>query len=1676
MISQYPTTTTRQGNPSQRGSQLPLVVGRRAAAVPSAIAFLLFAFGSVHAQHLLTPVADTYIQRNAATTNNGAATTINAKRESATGSGGFDRVGFLRFAAPAVLGTADDVRLYLTLTAGAGVGTTRFAFDLYGLNDGHADEGFAESLTFSTATSASTTASGSFNTAGTTYLGTFTSPNVAAPQVVTLGGLAIRDFIRANANAHLSFVIVRKTNETATVCSFASKEHATVDARPLLAIQAKIVPAAITASSVLDATSTNQASNATDGDLATRWTSLTDTSTRLSWVQLDFGSPQTVNRLDFITYEHRRRYKIESSNDGTTWSLVTGNFPSGYGSGVVNAALDVTTRYFAPRTARYFRLTSDPRVSNYSMSLWEIAAYNDTAMQSLMQARHATDSAAVAALANGTTDEQLKRVVLEVALERAQFAINVYDLTYADRMLDDVEARLSTAATTMTTTITGLPNISVQRPLNFTTTATNPYLKRLMDGATLDIATVDDVWEKNTLDVNWLGDFNLARSQGQEMESYLWVFAHPNSTLRHQPEVLRRVLRRTLNFIDAINVHTDSLAVGQLNSLYDDFAIGPASMALRQMPMVYPNLMPPNLAADWDTAITKAGNAEWAAYGTRVADWINTDVAIATTMENLGGRMKEIATATSNTSMNTQADSMLAKGRYFIDDVLASNRVFPDGAVGYIDSQNEAGGYQSTVENYVRRYYERTGRAQALTILQGMEWYGPINGRMFDWWTSPSWKWAWNAISGSGQTGESTNPLNPFVRAEMDTAINAAASASNWIGHQAGAVWYQGTVTPQSRGDYTVFDRNIVGPRAWYGRWNYTATLRAIADTDSGHSTIMGCQTMDPDPNFRVNASVFGVFPRIRTSSLPSRDSVDGSFAEDRHAWLTSKLEGDSTVNRDFSALGVSHKIHRYASSTKGTEFNWTARQVWLGLPDRIIGLVDLGPNVTTSAWEQQCAIRLGYGGTAYSSTKTIANLGGNTWSYGDLLVKLHNHSFAEVTEDVYTFRTVPFTEITLRDQIGGATDSTSNSYTTASVRGMLTEIRPNYAVGDVTATQLTLAGGLIGFEVDHPTTGRIYRVVYNPGTASANYTPSIAWTGPVRVHASGQRHRPDWVPAATGPLPSTYLISPSTVLTIPAKAHVVIERSSSLVKADNTNTLNKTESWTSSPLTDGALGIWDATVTADNTTTIGSGLNLAGIQVTNPGGNVAINPGTSGLLALGSAGIDLSTSARSLTLNAPMRLDSEQTWSTGSFGTSGAAQIITSGSITGSGKLNVVNASGRAVTLAGSNDFTGDVAIKSGALRITNSSSLGSGAKTILINSATTNALVLAGDGIVLPTTMTIQTSNPNGTIINENGNNRIEGNIQLTAGAGGTRFTSQSGVLTIAGNIAPTTTGRTLDLRGAGTGVLSGGITNGSGANTLTALTKNDSGTWTLSGSSNHSGSITLNAGTLENTGSITTSNSFTVALGATYRAQGSLTASAVTLAGALDFVPPSNVTPTTTVTLITNTGAATVSGTFTGKANNSTFTAGGLTWRINYDAGTGNDIVLSVVAAPIEQWRFTNFGNMLNAGPGLDTLDGDSDGVSNLIEYATNMNPALNDAVPQSATKAASVLEFVYTKNKSATDVTYVVEWSDTLLNDWSTTGVSAPTILSDNGTTQQIKVTVPAGSDVTKRFVHLKVTRP
>ena len=193
--------------------------------------------------------------------------------------------------------------------------------------------------------------------------------------------------------------------------------------------------------------------------------------------------------------------------------------------------------------------------------------------------------------------------------------------------------------------------------------------------------------------------------------------------------------------------------------------------------------------------------------------------------------------------------------------------------------------------------------------------------------------------------------------------------------------------------------------------------------------------------------------------------------------------------------------------------------------------------------------------------------------------------------------------------------------------------------------------------------------------------------------------------------------------------------------KANNTNDLNLGSSWTNNTAPAGGLGIWDSTVTSANTTTIGTGLTLLGIQISNPGGYVAITPGTSGFLTLGSGGIDLSASIRLLNLSAPVVLSSDQTWITGTSGAAKSTQITASGVISGTGELHIAGTAGRGVALTGTNTFSGGLVLEATGRVVagntnatTTASSLGKGPLTINGGVIATTGAFGLNEGITHP------------------------------------------------------------------------------------------------------------------------------------------------------------------------------------------------------------------------------------------------------------------------------------------------------------------------------------------------------
>lgn len=228
---------------------------------------------------------------------------------------------------------------------------------------------------------------------------------------------------------------------------------------------------------------------------------------------------------------------------------------------------------------------------------------------------------------------------------------------------------------------------------------------------------------------------------------------------------------------------------------------------------------------------------------------------------------------------------------------------------------------------------------------------------------------------------------------------------------------------------------------------------------------------------------------------------------------------------------------------------------------------------------------------------------------------------------------------------------------------------------------------------------------------------------------------------------------------------------------------------------------------------------------------------------------------------------------------------LTVANAINGTGGIQLGVTSGGAVTaittLSGASSFTGNVAIRSGGLRVTHSSALGAGAKSITLNTAGGNPhLRLDGSagGIDLPAAFSFSTSNndaANGAILNEAGDNIIRGGFTLTGGNGNTRLISAAGTLTLTGHFTPSMAGRHLVLDGAGAGVITGTIRDGSGANTLLSVTKSNAGVWTLGGLVEHSGTVAVNGGTLIVNGTINGPSAVTVAAAAALAGSGSIAA---------------------------------------------------------------------------------------------------------------------------------------------------------------------------------------------------------
>lgn len=639
-------------------------------------------------------------------------------------------------------------------------------------------------------------------------------------------------------------------------------------------------------------------------------------------------------------------------------------------------------------------------------------------------------------------------------------------------------------------------NLSTLAPLR--AVAENPYVARLVAGARAELDRPDpaEAWPALTLE-NAPGFFALrgtndprdARQVAARMDAFLWLHSHPASPLRGDPELLARFLRRAHTYADALTLLAANTKLGG-RDLLDDFALGPALTALREFAALHPEHLSPAQRARWDEAF----RATAANLATRIDNhrqahakgYTNIDLTLALHALNLGLHLRD--------------DTWLERHRALLH--LQRDHVLPDGATRYIWSQNESIGYHDVVAHYLGRIHEISADPVAADILRALEWYGPVSvGRLGEFWTAPSWKHQWNGATRPAG-GEPVVALtrNPYVRGMVVPPSPSDAPGRDWPSARWQVSWWSPDIPSRPLPDnFTVLDRNIAGPRAWYSRFNYAATLRAIPLDEPGHATLLGAQVLRPD--FSRGVLLMGVYPRVQLGSDRARPQ---SFA-----WLTSDLQSTSALGRTWSAFAADYQLHAFGSSRKGRLVPWRARQLWLGLPDRLVGVIDLTPDSTsTPAATVEGLVRFGTGGTVFGPPQKLVATTPGRHAFGDFIVIIHASDFAESVIETSPFRlpAAPFADLILRDPapISGP-------------RRFVVEIRPAYVTADAVVRAASGTAGL--------------RVIVGPKTFTvrpdAPRDPAAPHRLPVEVSSPDPAdHAPAWpdiqaLLAAPPPAPS---------------------------------------------------------------------------------------------------------------------------------------------------------------------------------------------------------------------------------------------------------------------------------------------------------------------------------------------------------------------------------------------------------------------------------------------------------------------------------------------------------------------------------------------------------------------------
>lgn len=612
-----------------------------------------------------------------------------------------------------------------------------------------------------------------------------------------------------------------------------------------------------------------------------------------------------------------------------------------------------------------------------------------------------------------------------------------------------------------------------------TFTATPDYEWNL---ATKETAAHDALYGKH-------GSFNQAVIAGD----WLMDYAHPQSPLVDKPELLTRAMRRT-------DAYMDDCYYGRKQ--YHFFALGAAIMNALIIDKTYPNLLLPRQKARWTKAITEAG--EYYGKGGDGGNYSNLDLG--------WGRIR-------------LASGLFLGKQDYVDGGMKQSltwdgNIFEDGGTSYIAKQNESPGYHRPCIDLAYDSYVMTRDPRILAMLAKLEYY-PISindsNHTTEWYTPPSWKQSWygaGAFGGSRIVYYLTGNQYYKVLAGQDYLLKPTEPSMK------DALVYRDHPHADKKlpNNYTLYDRNIQGVRMNYGLYSAAMNGR-ITDQLAGKNTLAGLTLAEPprDGQVAFSAAVYGILAYPKDAPTISKESISVS------------------LGRNFASLGADYTLAQRLAGPTRREVPWKGRQVWLYLPDRMIGLVELTPDGTQQSKAITLNIELGRGKKGAFDNSPAEKTGDLSCKFGNLLVNVLDTNLKGIRLSPKADGMAadgnrgPHNEFHLVDEPNLA-DWSAEARPYQGTYHAVVELKPATAQGEAVVRKIQQQDGVVGLSVD--LNGTKYTALYNSGISPVS-VETAAYTKAGK--SSLFRDRSSFT--ATENLP----VSVSSSVSIPSKQVVII-------------------------------------------------------------------------------------------------------------------------------------------------------------------------------------------------------------------------------------------------------------------------------------------------------------------------------------------------------------------------------------------------------------------------------------------------------------------------------------------------------------------------------------------------------